>query len=218
MTQAKTFDTHDIERNKLFFDQYEFSLTLYLPGANCVRGKSQEKVKSLVWWRNHHRRNQFHKLNTEHVENLLDFCQHLQDVDSNSKTVLFENHFSLYTNHVPDIDKLIALPYVTALYVQRARVTLPKDSIQLAHPKHRYRSYFRNCRISQDNFAMLQKFLLQREDVFRCSPSLKKVLTKNPYRYCFGNWFVDFNDQRDFLLLNMVSPGVVKPPLNIVAK
>lgn len=206
-------------RSQLFFDQFEFSGRLFLKGVSCTRAKTVQEVKQHCDWANHTRRLPLQRrLDDQDIENLLDFHQQLRALNTSGKSVFYQNHFYLYTNDLSELQRLNDLPYVSGVHAQQACLTLPRDSISLTRPRNKYRAYFRNRRIVPEQFAVLQHFLLQRTDLFRCSPSLNKVLRASPYRYCFGNWFVDFDHAHDYLLLNMVSPGYVRPPLNIVAK
>jgi len=89
------------------------------------------------------------------------------------------------------------------------------NTVLLKHPRHAWRSYFRQQLITAEQKHNLIKFLTVQANV-RLSPSMKWFLTSSHQTRVFDYFFVDHDDSSLLTMLALIMPGLVRRTLPIV--
>lgn len=205
------------DRDRLFYDKFEYSLCLNIPHIGLARSMNDKKIRSGI-----KRWNLFSSWSgrtiSEDKENfLLEVCGHLQNLNKDSKRLFYRDWLYLYTNNTRELEELVSKDIADHWYGQKAVLSVPRDCLLMKEPVHSYRSYFRTHLPDNDYRARLQNFFSTRKDQYRCSPSLKRALKSN-HTYFLDYYFVDYNHPHDLTMLNLVAPKSIRKTLNIQAK
>ena len=124
----------------------------------------------------------------------------------------------VYCNDLAIIDALAASPGVNINYVREVDIDRPRDVLLLNQPTHSHRSYFREKWLPPDQSTMLRNWLLGQHHI-RLGPSLGKWVHRynqdNKGHYIPPNWFIDHDNRGELLMLEMVSPRLVRKTLEI---
>ena len=97
----------------------------------------------------------------ETQQSLLGLCTLLADHKANHgcKLVLGEDWAYVYTNNLELLSKFQAWPLVCRIEVREALCTIPRDVILQNQPEFRYRVYFRERFVSDDEKQRLRNWL-----------------------------------------------------------
>ena len=148
---------------------------------------------------------------------LHDACDYLLTRAHPFKKVVCGNGIWLYTNNPEDFADIVSIPTGEILYINQAEVTLTANAVTLKHPKHAFRTYFRERWLSNDDLAILRRYFDTRRDIFRLGPGFANLVTGRRM-WLMSNYFVDHDEPRADFLINMAVPGIVRKTLPIIAR
>lgn len=203
------------DRDRLFYDHWEWSFSFRLEGAWVTRQLDHEVLD-----RRSRSNYSFGRTSEEQVQNLHHWIDFFRARTEPHKRCISYNWIYLYTNSSVLIDDICALPYIDSATIHRARVTQPRDVIMMKNPQHRYRSYFREKSVDRSNVKSLQQYLAINTHL-RTSQGLTssmRWLDEYPNQHSWWSrryHYVDHDDPRDLTFLQMVVPGIVRCTLPI---
>ena len=149
-------------------------------------------------------------------DDLLEMWDFLQRITQDHKVVIESNHVRIYTNDVAVLTAVDQMSCLSQKEFSEANITRPRDTVMLQNPQHRYRMYFRNCRIDTVQQQRLTKFLQRQQDQIRLSPGLRDWISLG-WLGLQSHFFVDHNDPGFELMLALVHPGARRKTLDIIA-
>lgn len=207
------------DKDRLFYDRYEYSLSIYVPHIGLARSLNDRTIQVCIERWNSYRSswNTSQRLSQEQQDILFQVAGHLRGLDSDTKKLFYQNWIYIYSNNRKELEELASKEHLTSSYAQQAVVSRPRDCLLMKQPTHKYRSYFRVYRMDNDNRLMLKNFFESRHEQYKCSPSLKRAL-KSGNIYLLDYFFVDYNNPQDMTMLNLVAPGCIRKTLSIQAK
>lgn len=188
-------------------------MCFHLPGVECLRGLDERRTRSNLNWR----RTLSYSIVAQYETALLDMLPRLQGQRDHCKLIFYRDWAYVYTNDRAWLDQLSSLPYMRCVTKTQARVCLPNDVVLLKTPHHKLRTYFRESRLDRDQVLRLSRFVTTHSEVFRPSPGLVACLARD-YSYLSRHHFLDHNDHKDLLLLQLALPGMIRATLPIQAK
>jgi hypothetical protein len=208
-----------ITRPALYFGKYQYCLNFYLPEASLLRGLNVRSIRTRVEWLNCIRPNIL-AVSPADVKNIIKVCNEIRSFKSNYKLTVSSNRAYFYTNDLEDIDTLSSRYSKISHTITQIQVEGDKNIILLKNPKHKYRSYFRDRFIIDDNSLILREFLLKRNDVFFINRGLLRRYTKDVgYRcYLFRTDYIEYDNSDDIKLLDWVIPNLIRKTFPIKAK
>lgn len=189
--------------------------------AGCLRASSLEQMHEVIEYRNHNRRIYSgirEQISPDNVINLRDMWHRLQSVRDQIKLVVSFDCVYVYSNDPGLLTQLASAEYTDSRYGQQALVTLPRDVVCIKNPKFKYRSYFRDKTLTQEQFDQLKSFLASRKDCYGITKSLQGNLKYARWPFLQRHWFVEHNDPKDITMLSLVCPGVIRKTLPVQAK
>ena len=213
-----------VKRTSLYFGEYAYSLKFYMPDVHVLRSQSHDMIDQLLECKEDNdaylwtgdwggRREQAVGVR----EHLHEFLYFLNDISSNHKLTVQRHCGHLYTNDVNVINTVSHLGYLRADSITQVELT-PAGILLLQDPKHAYRTYFKNQRISIKDKERLIAFMLNQLSV-RTSPGLQDFLTQWPnYCYLQPNYFIDHNDMGFITMLQLVCAAGLKKTLTLVKR
>jgi hypothetical protein len=123
----------------------------------------------------------------------------------------------IYTNDPADFKYINGVGGLVVGNCSQVNVSLPPDAVTLRNPRHSYRTFFRERWLRDYELKNIREYFQTRSDQFRLSPGFK-LLVDGKRMWLMANYFVDHNEPKADLLINMAVPGVVKKTLPIVAR
>jgi hypothetical protein len=214
-------------RSSLYYDQYEWCVTVNIAEANCLRNLEQKQFEQAL--RNAKRWRQeivsYAQLPSERwtdaKEQALRLVRDCLLAETEPfKTVVSYNTVCIYTNHSGLADRLETDGFKLRL-VRQARVTKPANVVQLRESQYDYRTYFRERRINLEQRNMLANFLNSRKDTLRVSPALdnwvngKFIGYVRNHSYSRAHYFVDHDHPNEGTMLSLIMPGIVRKTMPI---
>jgi len=208
-----------VPRSTLYFHKWQYVILFLLPEASFLRELEHEKIDQTITYRNEwiSRRGGARHISPTVQQILHDACDYLLTRANPFKKVVCGNGIWLYTNNPEDFEDIAIIPTGEILYINQAEVTLTPDAVTLKHPRHEFRTYFRDRWLSNDDLSILRRYFDTRRDIFRLGPGFTN-LVKGRRMWLMSNYFVDHNEPRADFLINMAVPGIVRKTLPIIAR
>ena len=208
-------------RSRLYYNQYQYSVSFALPGAHRVRNyKNEDTIVASVRDYNSNvvTRSWGDPILASQLENHLTISRLLKTSAKPYKHISSYDWMYIYTNDVALLETIAQSPAVTDAKYSQAVVDLPNDVVLLKQSKYQYRTYFKSTSISTESSTRVKSFLLDRTDCYRFTPGLKYMLQTRKQMYFRDYHFVDHHDPGDMLMLAMVCPGIVRKTMPIQTK
>jgi hypothetical protein len=224
-----------IVKDRLFYNRFEYAISFALDEASCLRDLSHEEIDRTIERRKEWREialQRWHRAGTilgkqhnilgrrqkditdETVENLHTIAEILLTAFVDFKLVVSGNQGHIYTNELMFIDQLDQLPFLTQKYYSQAVINRPRNTIQLKNPQHRYRSYFKITKLTDDQKTHLTGFLLNQYTI-RLSPALDEWIV-GPFNRTQDYFFIDHNEMSWLTMLGLVRPGLIRKTQEII--
>jgi hypothetical protein len=221
------------DRSSLYYDQYEWCVTLHISDASCLRDlktvRFEAAIQNAKYWAEMDRGDAYKNRGrhpwqgTTKESALRETRDILLEQAGAYKAVISFNVLSLYTNDLRLADQFDQLdnPGVRPHLVRQAVITKPAGVIQLKESKHGYRTYLRERKYSKDQRDMLLNFLEAREGTLRPCGALMSWLRQQPkyylanLNYSRSHYFVDHDHPNEGTMLSLVMPGIVRKTMPI---
>ena len=224
LSDSQMFDIDVIieQRSELYYKQYRHCLIWWIPEGNQMRQVSHKSIDSNIYWRNNYLqnwRNQSGRLaiSDRDRERLHEVCDLLLAIKNPFKKVVCNNTMWFYTNTPEDFTAVVACPGTKLVERKQANVCLPADCVVLNNPQHKFRTYFRERYLDESQRELIKKYFITRADQFRPSPGFKMLLN-GKRMWIPSNYFLDHDDEKDALFINLACPQLVRKTLPIQAR
>jgi hypothetical protein len=203
------------QRDRLYFDRYQYRLTWNLPNASLLRCRDLEDMAFTV-----DRRRRFMRMEAVGVESVKKVFETLPQITVPYKKVINYSELTIYTNQPQEVvDQLTPHMPFRVYTLAQAQVTLPRDVVLLTNPQHSLRTYLRDRRLDTVSGEQLRRFFLARIADWGYSDNFTWRLQHNStFQHMHDYFFFDHDDARDCIMLEMVSPGIVRKTMPIQAK
>ena len=208
-----------VPRSTLYFHAWRYVILFHLPEASFLRDLRHEKIDQTIAYRNEWiaRRGGAKHISPTEQQILHNACDYLLTRANPFKKVVCGNGIWLYTNNPEDFEDIAIIPTGRILYINQAEVTLTANAVTLKHPRHSFRTYFRERWLTNDELSILRRYFDTRRDMFRLGPGFAK-LVQGRRMWIASNHFVDHDEPRADFLINMAVPGIVRKTLPIIAR
>ena len=208
-------------RSRLYYNQYQYSVSFTLPGAHRVRNyKNEDTIVASVRDYNSNvvTRTWGDPISDVQLESLVAISRLLKNSSESYKHISSYNWIYIYTNDVALLETIAQSPAATDVKYSQAVVDLPSDVVVLKQSKYQYRTYFKSKLVSTESSTRVRRFLLDRTDCYRFTSGLKYMLQTRQQMYFRDYYFVDHNGPGDMLMLALVCPGIVRKTMPIQTK
>ena len=222
-------------KDRLFYNRYEYAVGFHLDEVSCLRELNHARIDRMIErriaWRDiaqqrtsgsikstlvgHTILTRRHKEITDTtVSNLHQLTEQLLTTSADFKLVVSVNTAHVYTNDLTLINQVSDLPGLTQKEYNRAVVGRPPNTIQLKNPTHKFRSYFKMIKLTDDQKTHLINFLTN-QLAARISPALVSWL-KSPLRRTQDYFFIDHDTMSWLTMLSLVLPGLIRKTMQII--
>jgi hypothetical protein len=219
MDQLK-FDS--VNKDRLFYDQYQFCMTVGLFEAGCLRQLSHEYIDHIVRIRKEYRKagdtwyNVRGNISDEMIADLHKLCDVLTNTKHQFKLLTEYSGFRLYTNNKPLLKEVIDTNIRFGFtHFKQAVLDRPRNTVKLKNPKHLHRSYFNRAKLSGPEKTAITNFFNNNINTVRLSPCLQEWLVQ-PFKWTEPYYFVDHDDDAWMVMLSLIRPGLIKKTNTIV--
>lgn len=221
-----------VRKDRLFYDQFKYSLGFYLEEASCLRMQDHESIDDIIerrqQWReiaqqrwvngqqNHAMilRRRWRPITEKTVADLHAVADVLLKTTYKHKLVVTVDQGHVYTNDLDLIKILDAMPELSYKTYSQALITRPKNTVQLKNPQHAFRSYFKLIKLTDQQKDHLMDFLYNQRNHVRISSALQRWLDQ-PFNKTQDYFFVDHDSQSWLTLLALVCPGLIRKTMKI---
>jgi len=210
------------QRSEPYYKQYHHCLIWWIPEGNMMRQLDHNSIDKHISHRNAYLQHWGGHVGKSPIaeqgrQRLHKACDLLLEIKNPFKKVVCNNTMWFYTNTPEDFKEVLACPGTKLLEHKQADVSLPKDCVTLKNPQHKFRTYFRERFLDESQRELIKKYFITRADQFRPSPGFKLLL--NGHRLWMPpNYFVDHNDEKDAVFINIACPRLVRKTLPILAR
>lgn len=221
------------DRSSLYYNQYEYCVTLNIPNASCLRDlqpvRFEAAIRNAKYWDEQERGGAYQMRGRDVWEgtNKESALRETRDVLLEQagayKAVISFNVLNLYTNNRRLANRFakVGNPSVHLHLVRQAVITKPAGVVQLQESKYGYRTYLRERKYSLDQRNLLLNFLEAREGTLRPCGALMSWLRQQPkyylanLNYSRSHYFVDHDHPNEGTMLSLVMPGIVRKTMPI---
>ena len=213
---------YPVGRDRLFFDQYRYSICFVMEEATCLRAKDSAEVLKNINWRNESRRrwNQGKgPISQECTANVMHMWDQLNSVDDQVKFTVSWDRVYVYANDPADLKRMAYQDYTTVQYAQEAMINRPRDVVVKKDPEFCFRTYFKDQVIDYEKGDRLRQFLLSRDQVYGFGNAFRAHLARkhNWFVLCRHHW-IEHNSMADLTMLSLVCPGIIRKTVPVMAK
>lgn len=225
-TESSLYKVETDDRSSLYYNQYEWCITINISEAPCLRYLGSAQFESAIrnakyWAENDKWTDRAWSITKETA--LRETRDVLLTETAPFKTVVSFNTVCIYTNRRRLADRLVRLGNdgVHMHLVRQAVLTRPAGVVQLRESKYAYRTYFRERKYTKDQRDMLANFLHSRQDTLRVSPALDEWVNGTfvgyirNLSYSRSYYFVDHDHPNEGTMLSLVLPGIVRKTMPI---
>lgn len=223
LSDSQMSDTVIIEqRSEPYYKQYHHCIIWWIPEGNMMRMLTHKAIDTNIHWRNTYlstwRSNKVQTLVTEHEQaRLHEVCDKLLAIKNPFKKVVCNNTMWFYTNTPEDFDDIVDHEGTTLVERKQADVCLPTDCVLLTQPRHKFRTYFRERFLDDTQRKAIQRYFAARPEQFRPGPGFKQFLC-GARTWIPSNYFVDHDDEKNALFINIACPQLVRKTMPIRAR
>lgn len=209
----------DVSRSSLYYNTWQYVILLHLPDASFLRDLNHKKIDQNINYRNGWiaRRGGSKHIDDVARQTLHDTCDYLLARKQPFKKVVCGNGIWLYTNTLEDFEDIDTVRTSKVLYVNQAVLTLTPDAVTLKHPRHQFRTYFRERWLTDVELSNLRRYFQARTGQFRLGPGFRNLI-EGRRMWLMSNYFVDHDEPQADFLINMAVPGVVRKTLPIIKR
>lgn len=206
-------------RDRLYYRDYHYSAQFYLQNAAALRTLRHDVIDDYVLHRKGLSTYGWNKsVTAANEQQLHNVCDLFLAFREPYKKMVYHSHIYFYTNCLEDLESIATHPDISYFRATKADVCLPRDVVLLKDPKRKYRTYFKERWIPEGQTPILRNFLLNRGDCYDFTPLFKKRLESWDRFYTMSHFFVDHDDPKDLIMLELVMPGLVRKTMPIQAK
>lgn len=223
-----------VKSDSLFYDCYQYSVSVKIQEAWVFRYTNErDEIDSRLTrqqeWRDRMRArwpgdgmNRYHSPITDTVRlNSQLMGGFIRSISSDYKMVIEPKTLRFYTNDLNLLYDINRLGFVTEKKFSEAVINRPKNTILLKNPRHKYRSYFRETKISDHDKQVIAQFLKGQPGIrigAGLTEWLKDDYIKYSSRYTREYFFVDHDSNSWLTMFALVRPGLIRKTVDIIAK
>ena len=220
-------------KDRLFYDLYQYSMSFHLDEVSCLRELNHQHIDIIIerrrqWreislqrWTNAIQSNKniltrrAKDITDENVKNLHVLTDALLSNQVEFKLVTSVSSAWIYTNDAKLIEQLSQFDFLLWKTYSEAVVDRPKNTIKLKDPKHRYRSYLKSIKLTEEEKKHLCNFFRNQTGHARISPALTKWIDDRWHR-TQDYFFIDHDEESWLLMLSLIKPSMIRKTVELI--
>lgn len=223
-----------VVKDRLFYDQYQYCIGFHLDEVSALRELNHQYIDVIIarrrqWreislqrWNNTVQSNKHiitrrsKDITDENVENLHNLTDVLLRSRVDFKLITSVSSAWIYTNEVELIGQIDQLAFLFEKTYTQARVDRPKNTIKLKNPQHRYRSYLKCVKLTDEEKTRLCNFFTNQQGHARISPALLTWMTERWHR-TQDYFFIDHDEESWLVMLSLIKPSMIRKTVELIA-
>jgi len=208
-----------VDRNQLYFGQYQYCISFYLKNVSVLRELDTIKVLKTIQYRNQWAPSRLSRgmISEQEQHDLIQVCDYLLARAHPFKRTVTTHFMYIYTNHPEDFQDLNNTGGLVVGKCTQTNLCLQPGAVTLKNPQHSYRTFFRERWLRDYELRNIREYFQARAGQFRLSPGFR-MLVEGKRMWLMDSYFVDHDEPKADLLISMAVPGIVKKTLPIVAR
>lgn len=210
------------QRDRLYFNHWEYSFAFHGRNIQCLRGlpahdlmlKTIRMRQAYAWYGA--------EITDEHIREMSSILSFFKDEPEPFKLVVSYNWASVYSNDPNFGSRLAAVSnLLTPRCYRRAVVAKPKDTVILADPKFKYRSYFKAQWFPDEKFQPLQDFFAAQQGQIEPCGAFKTFLRSQASwgrHWLPSHYYVEYDDPRYETMLALMMPRCFRKTMPVVKR
>jgi hypothetical protein len=220
-------------KDRLFYDRYTYCIGFHLDEVSCLRELNHQYIDVIIERRRHWREISLQRWNPaqgskhiitrrsreitdEHVKNLHELTDMLLRSRVDFKLVTSVSNAWIYTNDIKLLEQVSEIDFLICKMYTQAVVDRPKNTIKLKSPKHRYRSYLKSVKLTDEEKTQLCNFFTNQQGHARMGPALLKWMDERWHR-TQDYFFIDHDDESWIVLLSLIKPSMIRKTVELIA-
>jgi len=223
-----------IVKDRLFYDQYHYCIGFHLDEVSCLRELNHQYIDVIIdrrrqWreislqrWTNAVQSNKnivtrrAKEITDENVANLHALTDVLLRSRVDFKLVTSVSSAWIYTNNIKLIKQLGEIDFLICKTYTEAVVDRPKNTIKLKYPNHKYRSYLKCVKLTDEEKTHLCNFFANQQRHARIGPALLKWMSER-YHRTQDYFFIDHDEENWLVMLSLIKPGMIRKTVELIA-
>jgi len=223
-----------VVKDRLFYDQYTYCIGFHLDEVSCLRELNHQYIDIIIerrrqWrevslqrWANASYNNKnivtrrAKEITDENVVNLHTLTDVLLRSRVDFKLVTSVSSAWIYTNDTKLLKQVGELDFLICKTYTEAKINRPKNTIRLKDPKHRYRSYLRSVKLTDQEKTQLCNFFMNQQSHARIGPALLKWMDERWHR-TQDYFFIDHDEESWLVMLSLIKPGMIRKTVELIA-
>ena len=211
-----------IKRDRLFHDQFEWSLSFRVKDAWLARCLDHQRLDGWIL----HRQSLATRwssstkdiITAQDQANLHELINILGALPSPHRFYFSWHWVYVYHNDLAQLEQLAQCSFMSQQRLSQAVVDRPRDVVVKQNPKYGYRTYLRERMFRDMDQGRSFRDFLRRQDHWNLSGSLGRAIDNSKFFYVQRYHFVEHDNPQDALLLNLHTPNIVRKTLPVRAK
>lgn len=167
-------------------------------------------------WSRHGLNSAATKVSKQHRANLEDLAELLFDKLKDLKIVFYGSWGYVYSNDLKMLKNLSKLQYIESVSRTEIVVNRPKGTVALQKSAYKFRTYFFDLLVNQDQRDSIATFLQNQQDI-RLSPALSKWCRNlKAFYWIQRSFFIDHNEENFSFALQLIHPRIVRKTMPII--
>jgi hypothetical protein len=221
-------------KDRLFYDLYQYSVSFHLDEVSALRELNHQYIDVII-----ERRRQWREISLQRWTNSVQSNKNI--ITRRAKDITDETVINLhaltdvllrsrvefklvtsvstawvYTNDIQLLETLDELDFLIWKNYSEAVVDRPKNTIKLKEPKHKYRSYLKCVKLTDEEKTHLCNFFANQHGHARISPALLKWMGERWHR-TQDYFFVDHDDESWLVMLSLIKPSMIRKTVELIA-
>ena len=218
----------------MFYDLYQYSMSFHLDEVSCLRELNHQYIDVIIERRRQWREISLQRWTTAIQSNKNIITRRAKDITDETvvnlhtltdvllrsrvdfKLVTSVSTAWIYTNDVKLLETVSELNFLIQKTYNQAIVDRPKNTIKLKDPRHRYRSYLKSVKLTDEEKTHLCNFFQNQQGHARISPALTKWITERWHR-TQDYFFVDHDNESWLVMLSLIKPSMIRKTVELIA-
>lgn len=215
------------ERGSLYWNQYQYSVMFYQKEIGCARSFDSRVMAQSIsrrrLWNNASNPARGDRFSDEVIADLGNTLDLLKSIKDTTKITFCSDWCYVYTNDFDVVDRIIKqTPNSNYYTAKQAVITHDADTIVVAEPQFKFRTYFKERDVGQDRVEMLHNWVSNQGEQIQPSKVMKRWLNGSYSRWnshrCQRHFYIEHNDRKYETMMSLLVPGLIRKTVSVVAR
>lgn len=218
-----------VRSDRLFFDQFEYAAEIVVPEITAIRSygkgdpiRSDRDITRVIVERKMFRENFPYRwtsrptVTQSTIDLVLYTAEWMRQIQQPYKRAVSANRLTIYTSDLELINRIDLDNHYKHKWFREAVVTRTRNTIAHRNPQYNFRAYFNCHEIDPHRREQFVNFFTAHQAQCQLNPSMRAKLFESKWRWVQRTDFVDYQDEKWLLMLQLSFPDLVRKVMPIV--